>query len=132
MAMNKETRQAVDEIVGWAEQLEAARGQSRWGGGEELSPEVFSMPFSILPEEVVGFLLAVEGRGLLRRDYREHVDRLQPAIEDPDQIATLCAEDCLYLLTYHIRADRFVDGHLAAVLDRGDLTAILRRLAAIR
>ena len=130
--MTERERQGIDEIVGWAQRLEAARGQSRWGGGEELAPGVLSMPFCILPEEVVEFLVAVEGLGLLRYDYRSHVDRLQPAIRDPARIAALRAEDCLHLLTYHIRADRFVDGHLARTLDRGDLAAILRRLAEIR
>jgi len=36
------------------------------------------------------------------------------------------------LLTTHVRADRFVEGHLASVLESGHVTAILRRLKQIR
>jgi hypothetical protein len=79
----------------------------------------------------VEFLLDLDRHGLLRTDYREHVTRLRPAIDDPAQIETLSTEDCLYLLTYHVRTDRFVDGHLARALDRGDLSMILRRLAEV-
>ena len=36
------------------------------------------------------------------------------------------------LLTAHVRADRFVEGHLAQVLENGHIAAILRRLQQIR
>lgn len=36
------------------------------------------------------------------------------------------------LLTAHVRADRFVEGHLAAVFAEGHLTAILQRLKQLR
>jgi hypothetical protein len=36
------------------------------------------------------------------------------------------------LLTTHVRKDRFVEGHLANMLECGHITAILRRLKAIR
>ena len=36
------------------------------------------------------------------------------------------------LLTAHVRADRFTEGHLAAVLKSGHITAMLRRLKEIR
>ncbi len=123
---------SVDWLAGWERRLEAARGKSRWGGGEKIAPGVSTMPYCILPDEVVEFLLDLDRHGLMRTDYRRHVDRLRPAIDDPARIAALSAEDCLLLLTYHVRADRFVEGHLAWVLDRGDVTAILRRLAEIR
>jgi hypothetical protein len=123
---------ALDAILGWQASLEEARGKLRWGGGEETEPGVLTMPFCVLPEDVVDFLLDLDRHGLLRTDYRQHVTRLRPAIDDPAQIETLSATDCLHLLTYHIRTDRFVDGHLARALDRGDLSAILRRLAEIR
>jgi ADP-ribosyl-[dinitrogen reductase] hydrolase len=36
------------------------------------------------------------------------------------------------LLTAHVRADRFTEGHLAKVLESGHITAILRRFKQIR
>ena len=55
-----------------------------------------------------------------------------PAVSASRLVPGLSAEDCLLLLAYHVRADHFVDGHLATALDRGDITAILRRFAEIR
>ncbi len=49
--------------------------------------------------------------------------------------AALEAADLLTLrklLTAHVRADRFVEGHLASVFESGHMTAILRRLKQIR
>lgn len=48
------------------------------------------------------------------------------ALESADML-TLCK-----LLTAHLRADRFTEGHLAEVLESGHITAILRRLEQIR
>jgi hypothetical protein len=36
------------------------------------------------------------------------------------------------LLTVHVRKDRFVEGHLARMLECGHITAILRRLREVR
>lgn len=36
------------------------------------------------------------------------------------------------LLTFHVRADRFSEGHLISAFEKGHITAILRRLAEIR
>ena len=36
------------------------------------------------------------------------------------------------LVTAHVRADRFVEGHLVSVFESGHITAILRRLKQIR
>lgn len=36
------------------------------------------------------------------------------------------------LLTAHVRADRFSEGHLASVLESRHITAMLRRLKRIR
>ena len=36
------------------------------------------------------------------------------------------------LLTTHVRCDHFVEGHFAGMLESGHITAILRRLQAIR
>lgn len=50
---------------------------------------------------------------------------------DPDAIAAATLEECRRLLVAHLRRDRFVTGHLATMIDTGELPAILRRAAAI-
>ena len=53
-------------------------------------------------------------------------------IDNPDLLAKAPLIDCLKLLTSHIRADRFAEGHLASVLNDGHIADILRRMREIR
>ncbi len=46
----------------------------------------------------------------------------------PELIAKARVETLRRLLTAHVRADRFVSGHLAETFESGGFTAILRRL----
>jgi len=58
-------------------------------------------------------------------------ERLPHYKERPDAVATAPLEDCLKLLTAHVRADRFVEGHLASTLESGELQRLLRRIQAL-
>lgn len=58
-------------------------------------------------------------------------DRAHQLLENPDAIASATVEDLEHLLTTHFRADRFVEGHLAAAFEAGQLQAIVRRAAAL-
>lgn len=51
---------------------------------------------------------------------------------DPELLAKAPLIDCLKLLTSHVRADRFNEGHFSSVLDNGHITDILRRMREIR
>ena len=50
---------------------------------------------------------------------------------DPEQIAEATLEECRRLLVAHLRRDRFVDGHLRAMIDSGEISNVLRRAAAL-
>jgi len=47
---------------------------------------------------------------------------------DAELVALADLETCIKLITAHIRAERFADGHLAAVFRSGHIFAVLRRL----
>ncbi len=49
----------------------------------------------------------------------------------PDQIAGATLEECRRLLVAHVRRDRFVSGHLRAMIDGGEVPNILRRAAEL-
>jgi hypothetical protein len=49
----------------------------------------------------------------------------------PDAIAEATLEECRRLLVAHVRRDRFVTGHLRAMIDDGEVPAILRRAATL-
>lgn len=53
-------------------------------------------------------------------------------MEDQELVAQADLSVLRRLLTLHIRADRFNDGHIAMMIDSGHILAILRRLNAIR
>lgn len=52
--------------------------------------------------------------------------------KDPNLIDDINMETIIKLLTTHVRADRFISGHLASVIDSGHILKILQRLADIR
>ncbi len=49
----------------------------------------------------------------------------------PDAIAAATLEECRRLLVAHVRRDRFVAGHLRAVISNGEVPALLRRAAVL-
>jgi hypothetical protein len=61
--------------------------------------------------------------------WRREAQRYQT---DPRALATADLLTLCKLLTLHVRADRFSEGHLASVLESGHITAVLRRLKQIR
>jgi Family of unknown function (DUF6508) len=52
-------------------------------------------------------------------------------MRDPNLVASARFSTCIKLLTAHLRAERYCDGHLQVVLSSGHINAILRRLQAI-
>lgn len=49
-------------------------------------------------------------------------------MKDPARVASARLTTCTKLITAHLRAERFCDGHLEEMLRSGHITAILRRL----
>jgi Family of unknown function (DUF6508) len=52
-------------------------------------------------------------------------------MRDPPLVMSAKLNTCMKLLTAHLRAERFCDGHLQEVLESGHITSILRRLKSI-
>ncbi len=62
-------------------------------------------------------------------DWQNELARYQ---SHPDALASADLLTLRKILTAHIRADRFTEGHFVGVLEDGHLIAVLRRLQAIR
>jgi hypothetical protein len=60
--------------------------------------------------------------------WRHEAERLE---RDRAALASADLDAIRRLLTFHVRADRFNDGHMAQVLSSGHLIAILRRLEEV-
>lgn len=65
-------------------------------------------------------------------DWTAWQDEAAQYINNPQQIDSADLETLQKLITTHVRAERFNSGHLAQMIDNGQMLAILKRLAAIR
>ncbi len=65
-------------------------------------------------------------------DWTGWSDEAERYRSDPKALAAADLLTLRKLLTTHVRADRFAEGHLASVFESGHITAILRCLKQIR
>jgi len=86
-----------------------------------------------MTSEVDGFIRTLnEQNVLVPFDWPSWQEEAQRYRSDPEALAGANLLTLRRLLTTHVRADRFVEGHLASVLESGHITAILCRLREIR
>lgn len=91
------------------------------------------MPWYRASAEVNAFVKALYAHELLVRfDWMSWQEQAQTYQDDPGALAQADLLTIRKLLTLHVRQDRFVEGHLASVLEGGHVAAILRRLKRIR
>jgi hypothetical protein len=78
------------------------------------------------------FLRALAENGIVQPfDWIAWKDEAVRLMEDPAALA--CADEATLrrLLTTHVRADRFTEGHLATMFERGHFDRILERIEAL-
>jgi hypothetical protein len=104
--------------------------QPDFSPGEWITQEGHLPYFSYTPA-VLDFIRALSGNGFIQpfnwmnwREGEQLVDH--PALLEQASLQTLRK-----LLTAHVRADRFSEGHLAAMFASGYITKILKRMAEI-
>lgn len=88
--------------------------------------------FSYSPEVDDWIRALYEQNFFLTFDWTRWKEEAQRYRSEPGALETADLLTLRKLLTTHVRADRFVEGHLASVLESGHVTAILRRLKQIR
>lgn len=69
---------------------------------------------------------------LISFDWSDWQDEARRYFADPELLQTADVLILRRLLTLHIRKDRFWDGHLCEMIERGHISSILRRLKALR
>ena len=91
------------------------------------------MPHFRYDPDVDRFVLALYRQHIvLQFDWVSWKDEAKRHMASPDSLAEADLLTIRKLLTTHVRADRFVEGHLGQVLNSGHIVEILRRLKAIR
>jgi O-acetyl-ADP-ribose deacetylase len=84
-------------------------------------------------DEVGRFQRVLYQSGLLAFAFNwlEWQDTAEEYVEHPDRLARADLTTLRKLLLTHIRKERFSSGHLAEMIDRGHILAILQRLDAL-
>jgi hypothetical protein len=135
MPRERSLLERLDALAAFAPVLESTDFTfGAWAGGERSAEGVVTMPWYDLSDAAADFI----GRGAagwVTPDFdwpewarSEEFERLWA---DPARIATAPPEHLGRLLTVFVRSERFGDGNLVAAFERGVLTAIARRAAAL-
>lgn len=89
-------------------------------------------PYEYTPE-VLRFIQTLYNENLIFVfDWSSWKEEAARYMNDPELVARADLAVLRKLLTLHVRADRFNDGHIALMIDSGHILAILRRLKVIR
>jgi hypothetical protein len=123
------TARQIDAILPFLERF-SAKGFS--AGTMKIESGV--MPFFDSDESVTQFVQALYDNGWVTPafDWTEWQESAQEFVESPQKVEYADAATILKLFTTHVRADRFCEGHLAAMFENGHVVALLRRLKVIR
>ena len=100
--------------------------------GEWHSPEG-QFPCYSMSREAIDFVRVLyDQQVIFSFDWTNWQEEARRYFSDPETLETADLLTLRKLLTTHVRKDRFVEGHLGDLLERGHITAILRRLREIR
>ena len=78
------------------------------------------------------FMQALYDNGFVLMDFEWSTwEGARQIAERPEAVASADFETICKLLTVHARSDRFCEGHFGEVIEKGEMLAIVRRLAEI-
>jgi len=99
--------------------------------GEWETPEG-QFPYFAYSAEVSRFIQTLYAENIvIRFDWSQWQEAAKIYLDDRAALAGADLLTLRKLLTLHVRKDRFVEGHLAAMLESGHIMAILRRMSQI-
>jgi ADP-ribosyl-[dinitrogen reductase] hydrolase len=105
-------------------------GQQNFSPGEWVSSEG-NLPYFVYTQEVLGFIRALNENGFIQPfRWMDWVEGEQ-LVERSDLLNRASLQTLRKLLTAHVRADRFNEGHLAAMFESGQIAMILKRMEDI-
>ena len=106
--------------------------QPGYGFGEWHSP-AGQFPYYSMSREVLDFIQALSAQEIIFSfDWPSWQEEAVQYVSDPGAVERADLLTLGKLLTTYVRKDRFVEGHLAHMLEDGHITAVLRQLKKIR
>jgi hypothetical protein len=123
------TAKQIDAILPFLDRFEA----TSFSAGTWNAPEG-QTPYFNFDQVVLEFQQSLYEHGWVTSafDWTEWQQTAQEFVDSPKKIEKAEATTIQRLLTTHCRADRFSEGHLAALFENGHIVALLRRLKVIR
>lgn len=123
----------IDALLVFLPALESGEAGT-WQGGEKRKDGSFTMPWFDFNATTLAFKRGCSANGWVvsEFDWNAWAATAQWYVDDPRRLENSDLSTIQKLLTAHIRADRFIEGHLAAVIESGHVAAILIRLREIR
>lgn len=132
MADQPPTRDDLQAVAALLPALLRVEAQpAEWRGGERSSDGAIQMPYVEYTPEAQHVMSAVYAHHLLVTfDWGAWQEEARRFL-DPQVLARASLDELRRLLTLHVRADRFSEGHFAAMITSGHIAAILRRLGEL-
>ena len=120
----------IDALIPFLDKFEEAG----FSAGDWKVDEGPSVPWFIFDKSVMEFIEVLYGNDWVTPefDWGEWQESATRYIESREMVESADAVTIQKLLTTHVRADRFCDGHLASMFENGHIVAVLRRLKVIR
>ena len=101
-----------------------------WAGGDKSTGGAVTMPYPVYPEDVVEFY-RLAGQPWWS-DYQYRPGEAAQMLGDEAYIRRATLDEIKTMLTYCVRGERFSDGHWGVMLEKGKITALLKRLQVLR
>lgn len=98
--------------------------------GEWFAP-AGAFPYFNYSAEVLDFLTALSSHGFIQPFQWMAWEEGKQLVNNPALLQKVGMQTLRKLLTLHVRADRFSEGHLAHIFDTGQMTAILKRIETL-
>jgi hypothetical protein len=124
-------RERCDALLGFMPLFDGAEPFATWVSPVASDGSV--LPYCKLSPWANEFLQMIDDAGwCVPFDWTAWSDEAMRYVENPGLLSTADADVLTRLLTLHVRVDRFNEGHLAGMAQRGHLRAILDRLKELR
>lgn len=100
----------------------------KWGGSVE-KDGVLTMPWPEYEEDVDNFISVASQEFWC--DYQYVPEVASKMLESEQNIANSSLREIKTMLTFCVRGERFCDGHVGAMIEKGRIQSILKRLIVI-
>jgi hypothetical protein len=126
------TREAMEALLAFLPRFEEPGRAfvTGGGGGEETGDGALTTPYPIYADDVLAFVRLAGSPPWC--DHAYDPAAAGAMLRDDRALASASLVEVRAMLTYFIRGERFGDGHWDALLRAGRVSALLRRLRALR